>query len=133
MTRKPWNLEPGILGIREPNFMISRSYSYPLGTIEAAIKGYLSGKTQRAIGEVLGIPRTTLREWISSYRDGVIGLRDTPEHCHYWVLPPPQGPSSIGTCKVCFAERVFRNSFQEGSPWRRPKHHEPGYGPEEGI
>jgi len=101
--------------------MIGRSYSYPPETIDAAIKGYLSGKTQRAIGKILGIPRTTLREWINSYRLGMIVLRDVVEHYHYWVVAPPAGPSSIGTCKVCFTERAFMNSIPEGSPWRRHK------------
>lgn len=111
--------------------MLSRSYSYPLDTIEAAIKGHLWGKSQRAIGEILGIPRTTLREWINSYRAGMIHLRDTPEHCHYWILPPPRGPSSIGTCRVCFTERAFSNSLPEGSPWKTQKRREEHYGPEQ--
>ena len=33
-----------------------------------------------------------------------------PETCaHYWVIEPPDGPISKGTCKVCGAEKEFGN------------------------
>ena len=39
------------------------------------------------------------------------------EQCvHYWVIDPPEGPVSRGTCKICGAEKEFRN-FLSYSPW----------------
>ena len=31
------------------------------------------------------------------------------DHAHRWRIPEPDGPVSIGTCKVCGAEKEFRN------------------------
>jgi len=45
-------------------------------------------------------------------------LEDAPEEpvtrdkCrHYWIIESPKGPTSRGVCKLCGAEREFRNSF----------------------
>jgi hypothetical protein len=33
------------------------------------------------------------------------------ENCiHHWMLPPPNGPTCIGKCKLCSKEQTFRNS-----------------------
>jgi hypothetical protein len=29
---------------------------------------------------------------------------------HHWMLPAPGGPTSLGTCKHCGAEREFSNA-----------------------
>lgn len=31
------------------------------------------------------------------------------DHSHRWRIPEPDGPMSIGVCKVCGAEKQFRN------------------------
>lgn len=35
---------------------------------------------------------------------------------HYWLISPPSGPTSKGRCKICGAEREFKNSpiFEAG-------------------
>lgn len=36
------------------------------------------------------------------------------ESCtHQWSLPSPNGPTTLGRCTDCGAEKVFRNSFQD--------------------
>ena len=53
----------------------------------------------------------------------------TTDHAHYFVLEPPSGKTSLGTCRICGAVRTFKNSFddkaQELYNQRRPKHVEP--------
>ena len=31
---------------------------------------------------------------------------------HYWVIRPPEGPTSIGICRLCGAKREFENSYK---------------------
>jgi hypothetical protein len=30
---------------------------------------------------------------------------------HYWLIEPPNGPTSIGVCKICGATREFDNQL----------------------
>lgn len=32
---------------------------------------------------------------------------------HHWVIDPPEGRASIGTCKKCGTSEEFRNSFPD--------------------
>lgn len=34
---------------------------------------------------------------------------EAPEHFHRWRIEEPNGPTSRGTCKVCGAEKQFKN------------------------
>ena len=50
-------------------------------------------------------------------------LEDSPEkpvaknRCrHYWIIESPKGPTSMGVCKLCGAEKEFKN-FSPGSSW----------------
>lgn len=33
---------------------------------------------------------------------------------HHWMLPAPGGPTSLGTCKHCGAEKEFSNAAARG-------------------
>ncbi len=35
---------------------------------------------------------------------------------HFWVIDPPNGPTSKGTCKLCGDEQEFSNSGPDDSP-----------------
>ncbi len=37
---------------------------------------------------------------------------------HHWMIGRPNGPTSMGTCKICGLEQEFKNSIQ-GSGWDR--------------
>ena len=37
---------------------------------------------------------------------------------HFWVIESPNGPTSIGTCKLCTEVREFRNSMYS-STWSK--------------
>lgn len=37
---------------------------------------------------------------------------------HHWIIGRPNGPTSMGTCKICGLEQEFKNSIQ-GSGWDR--------------
>ena len=37
--------------------------------------------------------------------------------CHHWVIEAPDGPVSLGSCRVCGETREFKN-FIESAPWR---------------
>jgi len=32
-----------------------------------------------------------------------------PTHVHHWLIEEPLGPTSLGVCRDCGAERTFRN------------------------
>jgi hypothetical protein len=38
------------------------------------------------------------------------------ECLHYWLIESADGPTSMGVCKHCGAEREFFNSLQDFSP-----------------
>ena len=40
---------------------------------------------------------------------------------HHWVIPPADGPVSLGVCKFCRLTRAFRNylDFWEWNPHNR--------------
>jgi hypothetical protein len=35
--------------------------------------------------------------------------RAEADHLHRWRIDEPNGPTSTGTCKVCGAEKTFKN------------------------
>ncbi|MDE2765446.1 MAG: hypothetical protein OXI25_03320 [Chloroflexota bacterium] len=35
-----------------------------------------------------------------------------PGHGHHWLIESPNGPTSMGVCRICGAEREFKNSVQ---------------------
>ena len=37
---------------------------------------------------------------------------------HYWVINSPNGPTSVGTCRLCGDEKEFKNSVHEAG-WDR--------------
>ena len=37
---------------------------------------------------------------------------------HHWIIGRPNGPTSMGACKICGLEQEFKNSIQ-GSGWDR--------------
>lgn len=42
-----------------------------------------------------------------------------PQQCtHFWVIDPPNGPTSYGMCKLCGRKQQFRNSIETTS-WNR--------------
>lgn len=41
---------------------------------------------------------------------------------HHWQIESPNGPVSIGKCKICGERREFNNSIQ-GSGWDRQGSH----------
>ena len=67
---------------------------------------HMAGKTPTEISKEFEIPRRTVRNWIAWYKEGKIS------HTHHWVLPPPNGPFSIGECKFCKEQTVMRNSIE---------------------
>ena len=43
---------------------------------------------------------------------------ETVECMHFWIIDQPNGPTSVGVCKLCGVTQEFRNSIQ-GSGWDR--------------
>ena len=37
---------------------------------------------------------------------------------HHWMIDQPNGPTSMGTCKICGVSQEFNNSVQ-GTGWDR--------------
>ena len=37
---------------------------------------------------------------------------------HFWMIDQPNGPTSVGVCKLCGEKQEFRNSIV-GSGWDR--------------
>lgn len=48
--------------------------------------------------------------------------QEATECRHHWQIESPNGPVSIGKCKICGAFREFNNSIQ-GSGWDRQGSH----------
>jgi|TARA_Y100000310_G_C20523798_1_gene734994 hypothetical protein len=90
-----------------------RSRSYPSEVINSALLGYKGGYSQRQVGEVLKVPRTTVKEWIHDYRDGLIVSPVVPDHAHHWVLQEGAGAIVPGVCRICFSEREFPTLFYD--------------------
>jgi len=36
---------------------------------------------------------------------------------HYFICSPPNGPTTIGVCKLCGAKKEMRNSIEEEGQW----------------
>lgn len=47
-------------------------------------------------------------------RDGGVQQAEAAESCqgHHWLIESPNGPTSKGVCRLCGAEREFKNSIQ---------------------
>ena len=90
---------------------------YPSELVSSALLGYIRGYPQRAIAEMLRIPRGTLRYWIDAFDEGRLGPEGR-EHGHHWVIDRPNGPESSGICKICFDQRDFKNSLEANAQWR---------------
>ncbi len=43
-----------------------------------------------------------------------------PSGAHHWVLPEPQGPYTLGTCKFCQKQRKFANAYEDIQPQSKP-------------
>ncbi|MFN0096252.1 MAG: hypothetical protein ACKVVT_15940 [Dehalococcoidia bacterium] len=42
-----------------------------------------------------------------------IAILSPNDHAHRWLIDAPNGPTSVGRCKVCRAEKTFRNWLEE--------------------
>jgi len=48
----------------------------------------------------------------------VDSLTNGSQKCiHFWVIDSPDGPTSLGQCKYCHEERLFKNTLPERK-WR---------------
>ena len=45
-------------------------------------------------------------------------VQETAECMHFWMIDQPNGPTSVGVCKLCGEKQEFRNSIV-GSGWDR--------------
>ena len=93
------------------------SVTYSPELVSSALLGYIRGYPQRAIAEMLRIPRGTLRYWIDAFDEGRLDP-EAREHDHHWIIGSPQGPESSGICKICFDQRDFKNSLEANVQWR---------------
>ena len=47
-----------------------------------------------------------------------MGKKTNSTHIHTWILESPNGPTSLGTCRVCGQQRDFPNALKEtGYSW----------------
>ena len=93
-----------------------RSHSYPTGTIARALLRYRAGSSQREISEIMEIPRSTIRGWLSSFDSGRIGSR-VGDHSHIWIIDSPNGAFSTGICSICFNAKDFPNYGRNNTYW----------------
>jgi hypothetical protein len=50
---------------------------------------------------------------------------------HHWVIDPPQGRASKGTCRSCGEERDFSNYIEGGGGWSPTRRNSGGAGEDE--
>lgn len=55
-----------------------------------------------------------------SYSIGQVSVKDraAADCVHFWLIEPPNGPTSYGVCKECGMRQEFRNSI-ETSSWNK--------------
>jgi hypothetical protein len=53
------------------------------------------------------------------------GNDDNSGCVHVWLIDPPNGPTSGGTCDLCGEVKQFKNSY-EISYWDNSRKHNPG-------
>lgn len=44
-----------------------------------------------------------------------VPLQLISEHAHHWIIEPPNGPKSAGTCKKCNLTRDFNNGGDDNA------------------
>ena len=54
--------------------------------------------------------------------DTSLEVEEEAHHGHHWLIESPNGPTSVGTCKVCGLIREFKNSIQITS-WESDGNH----------
>lgn len=59
--------------------------------------------------EVIGV---TTPEVLVTQKEILVARVEMTVCMHYWLIESPNGPTSVGTCKLCGIEREFRNSIQ---------------------
>ena len=63
------------------------------------------------VAKELKVPRSTLQNWVKKKDLNDKVDQQLNEHAHHWMLDTPNGPITIGTCKICHEDREFYNSI----------------------
>jgi hypothetical protein len=70
-------------------------------------------------GDALGVEKLAEKvEKLERQVETKIQLATVPTCRHHWIIQSRNGPTSKGRCKICLAEREFRN-YAGDSPWER--------------
>ncbi len=79
------------------------------------------GLSVRELASELEVPLKTVQDWV--YR-GVVPspanqekLDEVVSCTHHWIIETPDGPVSIGRCKLCRKVREFTNSVETSGGW----------------
>ena len=79
------------------------------------------GLSVRELASELEVPLKTVQDWV--YR-GVVPspanqekLDEVVACTHHWIIETPDGPVSIGRCKLCRKVREFTNSVETSGGW----------------
>ncbi len=82
------------------------------------------GLSVRQLAAELEVPLKTVQDWV--YR-GVVPspanqakLDDAVVCTHHWIIEKPEGPVSVGKCRMCGEEREFSNSVDTYGGWNPP-------------
>jgi transposase-like protein len=82
--------------------------NYNIATKNNVLSEFETGMGIMALSRKYSIPKSTIQGWIK-----------LQEHSHHWVIASPNGPTSIGRCKICGEVRQdFANSFEGNGHWQ---------------
>ena len=79
------------------------------------------GLSVRQLASELEVPLKTVQDWV--YRDVVPSpanqekLDEVVSCTHHWIIETPDGPVSIGRCKLCRKVREFTHSVETSGGW----------------
>ena len=54
--------------------------------------------------------------------ESVLDIQSQEQCVHHWIIDPPDGPISKGSCKLCGAEKDFPNDLSYS--WKEEKEEE---------
>ncbi|MCH7906982.1 MAG: hypothetical protein IIB26_06100 [Chloroflexi bacterium] len=87
----------------------SKAGSRTAAAAKTAVKTKPAAKTSRAT--------TKTKVTVAADTAGQAPVEKSSECKHTWLIEPPNGPTSNGSCTVCGQTREFRNSYEYTPSW----------------
>jgi len=85
--------------------------NYNISIKNKVLSDFETGMGVMALSRKHNIPKSTIQGWIK-----------LKEHPHHWIIASPNGPTSIGRCKICGeVKQDFSNTVEGNGHWMTGK------------